>query len=349
MASLRPEGLSQALARGLAPIYLVSGDEPLLAQEACDAIRAAARNAGYSERELHHADAQFDWNQLLASARSLSLFADRKIIEIRLPSGKPGDKGGKALQEYAGDPPPDTILLLVTGKLEKSAQNTKWYKTLDGVGVHLTLWPIGPDKLPRWVNQRLQQAGLKADSGALDLLVSRVEGNLLAAVQEIEKLKLLAPDGVVSAELMAAAVADSARYDIFGLVDKALLGDARGTVKTLQGLRAEGTDVIPILWALTRDIRALVQIAEAQAAGQSFERAAQQAGVMPRRHNLLQVAARRLKPGRARQLLRKAGGVDKAVKGMRRADPWDELLDLGLGLAGLQSLSPTNEKLSLTP
>lgn len=347
MAKLRPEQLSAALNKQLAPIYLVSGDEPLLAQEACDAIRAAARKQGFNERELYHAEASFDWGQLLASANSLSLFADKKIIELRIPSGKPGDKGGKILLEYAESPAADNLLLIVTPKLDGAAQKAKWFKAVEDAGVQVQIWPITPAQLPRWIGQRLQQAGLSTEPSAIELLVSRVEGNLLAAVQEIEKLKLLAPNNQVSYELMASVVADSARYDVFGLADKALHGDARGAVKTLQGLRSEGTEAINVLWALTRDLRSLVQISQAVTQGKHFEWAAKQAGVWDKRQPLVQGALRRLKPGQLQQLLRKANGIDKAIKGMRNAEPWDELLDLVLNLAGVMSLNPLNERLSL--
>ncbi|WP_111641085.1 DNA polymerase III subunit delta [Marinimicrobium alkaliphilum] len=348
MAKLRPEELPAQLKRSLAPIYLVSGDEPLLVQEACDSIRQAARDRGFSERELYHADANFDWGQVLSAANSLSLFAEQKIIEVRLPSGKPGDKGGKALQEYAANVSSDNLLLLVTGKLERSSQNTRWFKTLDNVGAHVTVWPVAPGQpLIRWIGQRLQQAGLNADSDAIELLAARIEGNLLAAVQEIEKLKLLAPDGLVSRELMASVVADSARYDVFGLVDKALLGDARGAIKTLQGLRTEGTEAIAILWALTREIRTLVDVTHALGQGKAFAWAAKQANVWQKRQPLIQQATRRLKPAQLQQLLRKANAVDRSIKGMRNAQPWDELLDLTLNLAGVRSLHPANERLNL--
>ncbi len=347
MAKLRPEQLSSALNKQLAPIYLVSGDEPLLVQEACDAIRAAARKQGFNERELYHAEASFDWGQLLASANSLSLFADKKILELRLPTGKPGDKGGKMLLEYAESPASDNLLLIVTPKLDGATQKAKWFKAVEDAGVHIQIWPITPAQLPRWIGQRLQQAGLAAEPSAIELLVSRVEGNLLAAVQEIEKLKLLTPNNQVSYELMASVVADSARYDVFGLADKALHGDARGAVKTLQGLRSEGTEAINVLWALTRDIRSLVQISQAVSQGKHFDWAAKQAGVWDKRQPLIQGALRRLKPGHLQLLLRKANGIDKAVKGMRNAEPWDELLDLVLNLAGVMSLNPLNERLSL--
>ncbi len=325
----------------------MSGDEPLLIQEVCDAIRAAARKQGFGERELYHADNSFDWGQLLSAANSLSLFAEKKIIELRMPSGKPGDKGGKVLQEYAHSPSPDNLLLVVTEKLESATQKSKWFKTIEEAGVHVQVWPIAPANLPRWIGQRLQQAGLQADTDAVALLASRIEGNLLAAVQEIEKLKLLAHEGRISYELMASAVADSARYDVFGLTDKALHGDARAAVKTLQGLRIEGTDAIAILWAVTRDLRVLIQVSQAVAQGKHFDWAAKQAGVWDKRQPLVQAALRRLKPAQLQQLLRKANGIDRAIKGMRNAEPWDELLDLVLNISGVQSLHAANERLSL--
>jgi DNA polymerase-3 subunit delta len=347
MAKLRPEQLSAALVKNLASIYLISGDEPLLIQEACDAVRRAARQAGFTERELYHCDANFDWGQVLSSANSLSLFAERKIIELRIPNGKPGDKGGKVLQEYVQSPAPDNLLLIVTNKLDGASQKSKWFKTVEDAGVHVQVWPVTAPQLPRWIGQRLQQVGLQADSSAIELLASRIEGNLLAAAQEIEKLKLLAQDSVISYELMASVVADSARYDVFGLTDKALHGDARAAVKTLQGLKTEGTEPINVLWAVTRDIRSLVQISMAVSQGKPFEMAARQAGIWDKRQPLIQTALRRFKPAQLQQLLRKANGIDKAIKGMRNAEPWDELLDLILNLAGVHSLTPANDRLSL--
>jgi DNA polymerase-3 subunit delta len=349
MPKIRPEQLATSLSKPLSPIYMVSGDEPLLIQEVSDAIRSAARKQGFSERELYHADNSFDWGQLLTSANSLSLFADKKIIELRMPSGKPGDKGAKILLEYAQAPAPDNLLLIITEKLDGATQKSKWFKALEDAGQHIQVWPITPAQLPRWIGQRLQQAGLQADTQAIDLLCSRIEGNLLAAVQEIEKLKLLATEPRISYELMASVVADSARYDVFGLCDKALHGDARAAAKTLQGLKTEGTEPIAVLWAITRDIRQLIQIAQELSQGKSFEWAARQSGVWEKRQPLMQAAIRRSKPAQLQQMLRKANGIDKAIKGMRNAEPWDELLDLVLNMAGVQSINPINEKLNLRP
>lgn len=347
MAKLRPEQLAAGLQKGLAPIYIISGDEPLLVQEACDQVRRAAKAADYLERELYHTDAGFDWQQLLTSANSLSLFADRKVIEVRMHSTKPGDKGVKVLTEYAQRPADDTLLLLIAPKFEKATQRSKWFSALETNGVLVQVWPITGAQLPRWIGQRLQQAGLKADSQAIDILASRVEGNLLAAAQEIEKLTLLTDNGFIDAELMAASVADSARYDVFGLVDKALHGDSRGAIKTLHGLKGEGTDATVILWALAREVRTLSKLSHQLEQGKSFDVAAKQSGVWDNRKALIKTALRRLKTPQLQHLLRKANAIDKSIKGMRRADTWGELMDLTLNIAGVNSLAPAVQRMAL--
>jgi DNA polymerase-3 subunit delta len=348
MAKLRADQLDGALKRQLAPIYLVSGNEPLLVQEACDAIRQTARSQGFNERERHNVDNSFNWEELLASANSLSLFAERKIIELRIDNGKPGTEGGKALATYAQHASPDNLLLVVMPKLDGTSQRTKWFKALEQAGAFIQVWPIAGPQLPRWIEQRMHAAGLNADTGAIDLLCSRIEGNLLAAAQEIEKLKLLAPDGQITAETIAGTVADSARYNVFDLTDKALHGDARGAIKTLQGLRGEGTDATVVLWALAKEVRTLANLAQAQQQGQNFDWACKNAGVWDRRKPLMQNALRRFKLAQLHMLLRKANGIDKAIKGMRTASPWDELMDLTLNLSGTFSISPRLQKLALS-
>jgi DNA polymerase-3 subunit delta len=296
---------------------------------------------------LYHVDTQFDWGHLYDAANSLSLFAQQKIIELRMPSGKPGDKGTKALIDYLQAPSADNILLIVTDKLDSATQKTKWCKALEETGTHVQVWPLTGQHLQRWVSQRLDAAGLRAENDAIALLISRTEGNLLATAQEIEKLILLAQQTLITYEVMASVVADNARYSVFDLTDRALQGDAPAAIKTLHGLRSEGTEPIAILWALTREIRQLVQISTALANGAAFGVAAKQAGVWDKRQPLIQSAIRRLKPTQWQQLLRKANGIDKAIKGMRAADPWDELLDLVLNIAGVQSLTMANERLML--
>lgn len=346
MAKVRVEQLAADLKAGLAPIYLVSGDEHLVVQECCDQVRQAARAAGFEERELYHADHSFDWNQLHHSSQSLSLFAGSKIIEIRL-SGKLSDKGRKALVEYAKDPPGDTLLLIVAPRFERNVQSAKWFKTVEAASRFVQIWPVSAAQLPRWIQQRARALGLRIDERAADILASRVEGNLLAASQEMEKLKLLTDDGQIDAELMAHAVADSARYDVYSLVDKALHGDARAAVKTLNGLKSEGTEVLAVLWALSRELRTLLQISEALQAGKSFPAVARQAGVWDKRQPLVKNALSRLKKPQLFLLLRKAAQVDRAVKGMHDSDPWEGCLEIVLNLSGVSPLSRASEGVAL--
>ncbi len=345
---LKAEQLGKHLsAEGLAPVYLVSGDEPLLTQEAADLIRSHCQQQGYTERELFHAEAGFDWNQILTEANSLSLFASKRLLEIRIPNGKPGDRGSKVLNEYLAQPNPDTLLLIITPKLDASAKRSKWVKQIESAGVLLQIWPVSAAQLPRWIERRLAAAGLHASRQAIAILADRVEGNLLAAVQEIEKLKLLAPAGEVDGSTMSSVVADSARYNIFTLVDKALQGDPQSACRTLRGLRDEGTETTVILWSLAREVRTLLQVAEAHRLGQSIDKALASNGVWDKRKPLFNAAIRRLNPATLKQMLRLAGAIDRAIKGVRSADPWDDLTTLVLMLSGNNSFSRDNLRLTL--
>ena len=256
---IRPEQLQSHLSKQLLPVYVISGDEPLLAQESTDAVRLAARNQGFSGREVFHGEGKFDWGQLHNEANALSLFAEKKIIEVRISNGKPGDKGSKAICELCANPSPDNLLLVILPKLERSAQNSKWMKALESAGAHIQVWPVTGDQLPRWIKQRLLESNITANQQAVEILAERVEGNLLAAVQEIEKLKLLATNGKVDAIMMSSVVADSARYNLFEFVDKVLAGDAQSAARSMRGLHSEGTDAIPLLWAITRELRILIK------------------------------------------------------------------------------------------
>lgn len=331
---INPRQLQQSLNKGLMPIYIVSGDEPLIVQECCDSIRAAAKQNGFSERELLHGENNFDWGQLLASAGSMSLFAEKKVVELRLPGGKPGDKGSKALQEFAQIASDDLLLLLVLPRLERSQLNSKWMKALDQKGVLIQVWPVDAAEMPRWIHQRLRSAGLEAEPEAIQVLAERVEGNLLAASQEIEKLKLLSQDKVITAELMNETVASSARYDVFGLIDKALAADAEGAVKTLHGLRAEGVEAPVVLWALAREIRSLLEIGEKLDQGQPLQRLVR----IQKRQPLVQGALARLRPRQLESLLLRARAVDAAIKGGKDQAPWTGLLELTINLSGKRSV-----------
>ncbi len=338
MAKIPLEQLGKSLSP-LKPVYLISGDEPLLVQEACDAVRSSAKKQGFSERELFHAENHFQWNNLLQSANSLSLFAEKKILEVRLSTGKINDAGTQALLQYCAAPTDDNVLLLVAPKLEKSAQNSKWYKAVEGIGVVVTIWPINAKQLPRWIDQRLQRAGLKADSQAVDILASRVEGNLLAAVQEIEKLKLVSENGMIDSTTMANAVVDSARYNVFGLLDKALAGQAQAAATTLLGLKGEGGEPTIILWAISRELRALIALKQALHDGQRLEFVAKRFGIFEKRLSLIRGALQRLSMTNLRLLVRECGYADRAIKGMAKGDPWSILLDMTLTLSGTRSLN----------
>lgn len=340
MAKVNSEQLPRQLkSAGLSPVYIVAGDENLLVLEACDAIRAAAKAHGYSERELFHQEAGFQWQNILESANSLSLFADKKVLELRLNNFKLGDAGSKVIQSFCANPPEDNLLLIICAKMDKRTQNTAWAKAVESKGTLVNVWPISDQQLPRWLDQRMKQANLKADSQALDILSSKVEGNLLAAAQEIEKLKLLTDDGFIDAQMMASAVADSARYNVFGLVDKVLAGDARSAAANLNGLKSEGTEATLVLWALAREIRNLLGIRQAHRNGQSIEMAAKGFGVFSNRLQLIKAGLKRLKDQELREALGLCALADKSIKGLNRQSPWQLLLEITLILSGNRSLS----------
>lgn len=336
--NVRPEQLTAQLGKGLAKAYIVSGDEPLQQGEACDAIRRAAREQGFSERKVMHVEAGFDWQALLAEANALSLFAEQKLIELRIPSGKPGSEGSKALLAYLERPPEDTVLLIICGKLDKNAQKAKWFKAVDRAGVTLQVWPVEAQQMPGWIEQRLRSRGLQPADGASALLAERVEGNLLAAAQEVEKLMLFCDGGAVSVEQVEEAVANSARFDVFGLVDTALLGDVPHFMRMFEGLRAEGAEPLGLLWVLAREIRSLAEMAAQVQAGTPLERA--MARVWGKRKGPVRAALQRHNALRWQQMLRRAGRIDRLAKGAP-GNAWDELLQLCLMMAGVLLFRPS--------
>jgi DNA polymerase-3 subunit delta len=335
---LNPAQLAKHLQGNLAPVYAISGDEPLLCQEASDAIRAAARQQGFDERQVFSVDASFDWGQLYEAGASLSLFAQKRLIELRIPNGKPGDKGSAALLDYLARPAEDTVLLIDLPKLDASTQRTKWAKALiEGTAVQfIQIWPVDIQQLPNWVRQRLAQAGLSASPEALEMICARVEGNLLAAAQEIEKLKLLAEGNQISAETVQAAVADSARFDVFGLIDAALNGDAAHALRMLEGLRGEGVETPVILWALARELRQLANLAQQYEQGIPLDRAFSQCRppVWDKRRPLLSKALQRHSAERWGLLLLDAQRIDAQIKGQAAGSPWSGLAGLALAIAG---------------
>jgi len=328
---LKPEQLAKQLSGSLAPVYAISGDEPLLCQEAADAVRAACKQAGYSERQVLTADnTSFDWGRLYEAGASLSLFAEKTLLDVRIPNGKPGDKGAAVLIEYLQKPAADKILLLSLPKLDGSTQKAKWCKALTEhkSACFVQIWPLEASMLPNWITQRLSACGISADREAVELLAARVEGNLLAAAQEIEKLKLQGISGTLSAEQVQAAVTDSARFDVFGLIDSALTGDAVHTLRTLHGLRSEGVDSVVVLWSLARELRILATLESGGASALSSIRPP-----IREKHKPLLSRALQRKPALSR-LLSLAAQIDAQIKGQAAGDPWLSLTDLCLSLCG---------------
>ena len=320
---LGSDSLAAHLARQLSHAYLVSGDEPLLVAEAADAIRAAARKAGFSDRQVFFGERGFDWNSLRAESASLSLFAEQRILEVKLPTGKPGD-GAEVLQELLERPAPDQLLLVIASQLDRTAQNSAWVKAFERSGVWVPVWSIELARLPAWITARMQRQGLKPAPGVAEFLAERVEGNLLAAQQEIDKLALLLGGGNVDLATVETAVAKSARYDVFKLQDAALRGDAGRALRILDGLQTEGEEPTLILWALASGIRAIW----------NSSRGLQAVPVWQRPPAGLADAVRRLKPGQLADLVAEAALVDRTIKGRAPGDPWDELARLVARMAG---------------
>lgn len=336
---LRSDQLTQHLQQGLAPIYLVSGDEPFQTDRAARQIREAGVAQGYSEREQFYIDGNFDWGQLQASASALSLFAEKKLLDLRLTAGKsPGTDGGKALTAWAGAENSETLLLISMGKLDKKQQQAKWFKALDKTGVVIQIWPVEAAQMPDWIRTRMQDRGMQPDQAAVQMLAERLEGNLLAADQELEKLRLLCGEGKIDIDQVSEAVSDSARFDVFALVDAALLGDAPRLMRIFSGLQAEGLEPVLALWALTREIRSMSGMAWQLSQGNSVEQVLGQYRVWNKRKAPVSAGLRRHPLRRWQGMLYQAAIVERVIKGRAAGAPWDELVQLGLKMAGVNLL-----------
>jgi len=325
------------LNRGLPSICLISGDEPLLVGEACDALRAKAKEQGYTERELYFVERGFDWQTLRANSRTLSLFAERKLIEIRLTGPGPGPgEGAATLIEFAEQPMQDTLVLIVCDKLDGKALATKWVSAIEKQGLLVQAWPIELPRLPGWIAERLGRHGLQADKGTCQFIAERVEGNLLAAHQEIEKLALLHPPGPLSSDAVLEAVADSARYDVLQLGVAAMQGQAARALRILEGLHQEGIDATLALWGLNKDIQWLARCAHHMRNGQSADAAMNTEYVWRPRQAAMKSALQRFRGPALDRLIVDAANIDKAIKGVRRTNPWIELQALTARLAGVR-------------
>ena len=352
---IRPDQLDAHLQKGVRPLYTVHGDEPLLAQEAGDRIRAAARAAGCTERQVHVvAGAHFDWSGLLGASQALSLFADRQLIEIRIPSGKPGKDGSEALQELAAGAGPDSRLLVHLPKLDWQQQKAAWFNALDGAGVSVAADVIERNALPAWLAKRFAAQGQRVEAGAageqtLAFMADRVEGNLLAAHQEIQKLGLLYPPGELTFAQVEDAVLDVARHDVSRLCDAVMAVQVPRALRMLDGLQAEGEAAVFVHYKLSDDIRAMKRIQDAMAEGKPMPMALREARIWGARERLFERALPRLSAPMAARLVGAASECDGVLKGLRHpqwpSEPWDALRRLVLMM--LQALRPEGAQAGL--
>ena len=325
--------LATHLERDLRPLYILTGDEPLGLKESVDALRHAARRQGYDERLSFTAERHFDWKQLKASGQSISLFASRRLMEIHIPSGKPGTDGGKALQELAAALPPDTVTLITLPKLDKTGTGSAWFGALEKSGVVVPLNTVEIERLPRWIGQRLQAQGQQADEATLEFLANQVEGNLLAAHQEIQKLGLLYPAGPLDPEAVREAVLNVSRYDVFQLGDALLAGDVARTAKILDGLEAEGAQPLALLGVLAWLLRGVTRVKQAESRGENLANAMQQAKIWGDRQNQVRRMLARISLRQMQAAMLKMAEIDRICKGIAPGKPWLELSRLCTGLA----------------
>jgi len=338
---INADQLARHLERGLAPLYLVSGDEPLQVEECRDAIRRRAEAAGCSERSVFTVEPGFDWDGLRTATQSLSLFAERRFIELRVPTGRPGEAGAALLTELAGNASADIVLLVTTGKLDKSQRESSWVQAIESSGTHAVIWPLDAQKLPAWLTQRFAARGLQPEAGVVDLIAWHLEGNMLAVAQEVDKLAMLCSDGIVRLADVNESLADSARFSVYQLVDAALAGDVVTARRILASLRTEGTEPILILWALARELRALGQM------GQELARGKPESSVLARawaqRRTLVGKALRRHPAPVWLGFLQRSAQLDRILKGREGGDVWLELERLLLAVAGLKPFVANRE------
>jgi DNA polymerase III subunit delta len=345
---LKADQLTAHLGRGLRPLYTVYGDEPLLAQEAADAIRAAARAAGYGERKVFTVSAaHFDWSALLGAAQAMSLFTERQLIEIRIPSGKPGKDGSEALQRYCQAASDDVLTLVQLPKLDFQQQKSAWFGALDAAGVMLRVDPVERRELPAWIARRLTAQGQCVADGeegqrTLAFFADRVEGHLLAAHQELQKLALLYPQGTLAFDQVEAAVLNVARYDVFKLGEAVLAGQVGRTLKMLDGLQAEGEAAVLVHWTLAEDIRALKRIKDALVDGKPLPLALREARAWGVKERLFERVLPMLAEHQLAHLVEAASICDGVIKGLKHPDwPLDAWAALRrLALLTLEQVRP---------
>jgi DNA polymerase III subunit delta len=336
---VRSAGLAAQLARGLAPLYVVHGDEPLLSIEAGDQIRRAARAAGFDEREVLIAEAGFKWDAFSAATRNMGLFGNRKLVDLRIATGKPGPEGARVLEDCARNPDADTITLITLPRVDRQTQASTWFLALEQAGVSVAVAPLDRDELPPWIAARLARQRQQASRDTLQFLADTTEGNLLATQQEIDKLALLLPEGMLDQDAVEQAVANVARFDVFQLSEAWLAGDAARAHRILASLEGEGEGVPLLLWQLGEDLHALASVLAAVAGGASIPTAVKTARVWGKRQSAMERAARRVSATSIAPLLRRLASLDALAKGIGQGNIWDELRDLAMAFAGKAAVS----------
>jgi len=329
--NVRPDQLGSSLKKQIYPVYLISGDESLQQMECADRVRARCREQGYLEREIIDVDAKFEWQNFTDEAASLSLFSNQRVLDVRIPSAKPGRQGSQALQQYCENLPDDMVLLITSGKLDSGSKNSAWFKAIDKNGLVVQCWPVGTEQLPAWVEQRFRARDMAAETEVVDYVCEHVEGNLLAAAQEIDKLRLVIGPGKINFDDVRETITENSRFSVFELVDCALRGNRKRVIKVLDSLRAEGVEPIMVTWALAKDIRLLASVAATPA---SAEYSLSRSGVWKTRMELFRACLSRHTEKSFQSLLKRCALVDGISKGFKPGNVWDELRIVCYRLAG---------------
>ena len=333
---VRVEQLPEEIERkGLSPVYLISGDEPLQLNEASDFIRHKAREQGVEERVVLDVANGFDWNRLIEENANMSLFASTRLIELRMGANKPGREGGKVLTEYAEHLAGKNILLITCNKLEKQVQKSKWYKSLDKVGVTTQVWPIDAGKLPNWIRQRIKKYNKTIATDAAQLIADRVEGNMLAANQEINKLCLLVDNEKITIDDIISAVTDNTRFDVFDLIECAYANEIKRLVRMLDGLKSEGMDPMTIYGALMWDYRRLCTMGYHLSNGVTLDKLFADYRIWDnKRKQAIKSILHRHDVKKLYELLKQANALDRTIKSAEKHTAWDALLSLLLAFSG---------------
>ncbi len=332
--------LQEHLRRTLKPVYIITGEEQMQLNQCCDQVREKARQLGFTERTVYSVDIDNNYQDFLQSSDNLSLFGEKKIIEIRMPKGKPGKEWGQAINTYIQRPPEDTLLLVSGKKLERGVANSAWYKKADSLGVTVSVWPLQPAQMLSWIGTQLRQNNMRATRTAVQLIAQRVEGNLLAAEQEIKKLSLLFAGSELSDAQVISAVANSSRFTVFELSDAALDANAQRTTRILNTLESEGVAEVLVLWSLSQDVQRLCEVVQLQTAGIAADDAIRKARVPPMRINRLRKALHRHTEKSCLLMMSRCAFLDRLIKGRESGDVWAELLRLALLIVGTNLALP---------